>query len=261
MREREFVVRLRVPQLPRRRWLIIAATAVVCFGALGYAAITTFAPNEVLSATKMNANFQDLDGRFNAGLLKIGNGGTGIAAAPTAAGQYLRSSGAGAWAVAALPAADVSGNLTNATIDAARVNGPLMVTGYLAGYPIALTAAASGELAHITTPFPASGFARVEASLSVSNVAASPCVYVVNLSTTPGVTNTSSLAVPGTVQVTIPPSSRQEIYVSRVLPMTAVNQIFYLDTSLTCTDVDAVHMTAMWLPVSTIMQDAVTIHP
>ncbi len=43
------------------------------------------------------------------GVVPIVNGGTGIFTAPTGAGQYLRSSGPGTWAVGAIQAADVPG--------------------------------------------------------------------------------------------------------------------------------------------------------
>jgi len=41
------------------------------------------------------------------GIVPIANGGTGIATAPSAAAQYLRSSGVGTWAVAGIQASDV----------------------------------------------------------------------------------------------------------------------------------------------------------
>lgn len=41
------------------------------------------------------------------GTVGIGNGGTGITAGPSAAGQYLRSTGAGAWAVGNIAASDL----------------------------------------------------------------------------------------------------------------------------------------------------------
>src|SRR6185436_19264323 len=61
------------------------------------------------------------------GLVGTANGGTGIATAPTAAGQFLRSSGAGTWAVSGLSPSDLP-NLaasyvdlvTNQTIDGVK---------------------------------------------------------------------------------------------------------------------------------------------
>ena len=52
-----------------------------------------------------------------AGVLDIDNGGTGISSAPTAAGQYLRSSGVGVWAInTGVPWADVTGAPTIPTL-------------------------------------------------------------------------------------------------------------------------------------------------
>ncbi len=51
------------------------------------------------------------------GTVPIANGGTGITAAPTASGQYLRSSGSGAWAVGTISAGDLpaeGGDVTGA---------------------------------------------------------------------------------------------------------------------------------------------------
>src|SRR6185503_9921565 len=41
------------------------------------------------------------------GVVSIANGGTGTSSSPSAAGQFLRSSGAGAWGVAVLSASDI----------------------------------------------------------------------------------------------------------------------------------------------------------
>src|SRR5205085_1715397 len=47
--------------------------------------------------------------QITSGIVPIANGGTGISTSPAAAGQYLRSSGAGVWAISALQAADIPG--------------------------------------------------------------------------------------------------------------------------------------------------------
>lgn len=44
------------------------------------------------------------------GVVPIANGGTGISSSPNAAGQFLRSSGAGAWAVGGIQASDLPSN-------------------------------------------------------------------------------------------------------------------------------------------------------
>jgi len=78
------------------------------------------------------------------GILALQRGGTGISAAPTASGQFLRSSAAGSWAVAALQASDVpdvsgtyltiGGNQTvsgTETFNNISVTGTLMSSGNL----------------------------------------------------------------------------------------------------------------------------------
>jgi hypothetical protein len=53
---------------------------------------------------------------INLGIVPIANGGTGITTAPVSAGQYLRSSGAGTWAVGSIQAGDVP-SLSAAYVD------------------------------------------------------------------------------------------------------------------------------------------------
>jgi len=57
------------------------------------------------------------------GVLPVASGGTGIAAAPTAAGQFLRSPAAGAWGVGALQSGDVTDALGYVPLD--RAGGTL----------------------------------------------------------------------------------------------------------------------------------------
>lgn len=67
MRERELVIRLRLPRWLRRRWSLAGAVAVVGFGAIVYAAVpNVFSSGEPLSSAKINANFDSLDGRVTA---------------------------------------------------------------------------------------------------------------------------------------------------------------------------------------------------
>jgi hypothetical protein len=116
MREREIVIRLKLPLMPRKRWLIGAAAVVTCFSAIAYAALVTFVSHTTLTAADLNANFSNLDGRvtpiegrFTAGVLNVGNGGTG-SSGPTQAGQFLRSSAAGAWSYSTgISGNDISG--------------------------------------------------------------------------------------------------------------------------------------------------------
>jgi hypothetical protein len=63
MSEREIVIRIRFPRNVRKHWLIAGSIGIVCFGALGYAAITQFTPSTTLTSTQLNANFNDLDSR------------------------------------------------------------------------------------------------------------------------------------------------------------------------------------------------------
>ena len=67
MSEREIVVRFRLPESPRQRWLFAIVLVVVCFGAAVYATVpNTFAAGDLLSAQKLNDNFSNLDGRIAA---------------------------------------------------------------------------------------------------------------------------------------------------------------------------------------------------
>lgn len=60
MRERELVVRLRLPASIRTRWLVVAAGALVCFSAIAYAALTTFASGQTLLASDLTNNFNKI---------------------------------------------------------------------------------------------------------------------------------------------------------------------------------------------------------
>jgi hypothetical protein len=61
MREREIVIRLRLPASPRWRWPLGAGAAVVLVGAVVYAAVpNVFKPGDSLSYQKMNDNFNAL---------------------------------------------------------------------------------------------------------------------------------------------------------------------------------------------------------
>ncbi len=72
-----------------------------------------------------------------AGTLPIARGGTGITSSPSAAGQFLRSSGAGAWAVTGLAASDLpSGNgnyIQNTTVQQAASNFSISGNGLIGG--------------------------------------------------------------------------------------------------------------------------------
>ncbi len=59
-------------------------------------------------------------------ILAIASGGTGISTAPTAAGQYLRSSGAGTWSVGTIPSGDLpslSGLYVDLSTNQTAING------------------------------------------------------------------------------------------------------------------------------------------
>src|SRR5262245_24160071 len=61
---REIVIRLRLPQRPRARWLLGAIAFTIGVGAIVYAAVpNVFSTGEPLSAAKLNANFTSLDTR------------------------------------------------------------------------------------------------------------------------------------------------------------------------------------------------------
>jgi hypothetical protein len=65
MREREIIIRFRLPRSPRARWLIGGATALLLTGALVYAAVPNmFNAGDPLSATKIMGNFNYLDNRI-----------------------------------------------------------------------------------------------------------------------------------------------------------------------------------------------------
>ena len=67
MREKEIVIRLHLPQSPRARWLLGGVLAAVCLSTIVYAAVpNVFNAGDPLSATKVNANFSNLDGRVTA---------------------------------------------------------------------------------------------------------------------------------------------------------------------------------------------------
>src|SRR5207245_9483044 len=61
-------------------------------------ALTNLNASNITSGTLSNARL---------GVIGIANGGTGISTGPNAAGQFLRSTGNGAWGVSALAANDI----------------------------------------------------------------------------------------------------------------------------------------------------------
>lgn len=64
MKEKEIVIRLRLPASLRKRWLIALAGALLCVGAVAYATLPySFNTGDQLSSTKLNGNFNNLDGR------------------------------------------------------------------------------------------------------------------------------------------------------------------------------------------------------
>jgi hypothetical protein len=109
MREREIVIRLKVPRSPRARWLFSISGVLVTLGAFAYAAdFTPFGNGESLTSSKMNANFKDLQDRLAAlesprstassPKLLLSNGTTtysldGIYCGPTAAQTGLITNG------------------------------------------------------------------------------------------------------------------------------------------------------------------------
>jgi hypothetical protein len=65
MKEREIVIRLRLPASVRKRWQIALAAALLCIGAVAYATLPySFTTGDQLSSTKLNGNFSNLDGRL-----------------------------------------------------------------------------------------------------------------------------------------------------------------------------------------------------
>ncbi|HKN20534.1 MAG TPA: hypothetical protein VJX73_03905 [Terracidiphilus sp.] len=71
---------------------------------------------EVNGSAKFDGNLNFAGGLT--GIVPIANGGTGISSAPTEAGQYLRSDGAGSWSINTIQAGDApsSNGLLSATI-------------------------------------------------------------------------------------------------------------------------------------------------
>jgi hypothetical protein len=67
MRDKEIVIRLKIPATPRTRWLLTIGGAVLVAGAAAYAAdVTTFNSGDRLSADTMNTNFKSLQDRIAA---------------------------------------------------------------------------------------------------------------------------------------------------------------------------------------------------
>ena len=65
MSDKKIVIRIRIPAVPRRRWLIALALTIVAVGAVAFATdFTPFAQGEQLGKTKMNMNFQVLQDRI-----------------------------------------------------------------------------------------------------------------------------------------------------------------------------------------------------
>jgi hypothetical protein len=81
---REFVIRIRLPERPRKRWLIGGAALVLGLGAIAYAALPySFNAGDALSAAKVSGNFADLDSRSwqGTGTTRTFNGKVGIGVA------------------------------------------------------------------------------------------------------------------------------------------------------------------------------------
>lgn len=65
MRDRELVVRIRLPQIVGKRWLVASGLGILGFSAIVYATVpNTFMAGDPLSSSKVNANFSSLDGRM-----------------------------------------------------------------------------------------------------------------------------------------------------------------------------------------------------
>ena len=60
MRDRQIVLRLRLPAYVGKRWVIGLGVALVCVSALSYAALTTFAPGQTLLANDLTTNFNKI---------------------------------------------------------------------------------------------------------------------------------------------------------------------------------------------------------
>jgi hypothetical protein len=65
MREMEIVIRLRLPQTPRKRWLLGGIAALVCASTLVYATVPNiFHSGDPVSSKYVNDNFANLDTRI-----------------------------------------------------------------------------------------------------------------------------------------------------------------------------------------------------
>jgi hypothetical protein len=110
MREREIVVRIRLPRLPRKRWLYTGAAAVLLVAGVAYAAVTwpaAYSSGQLLSASDISDRFNDLDSRGwqGSGTTRYFNGSVGIGYATPSqlidartsltAGINLKSTGTG----------------------------------------------------------------------------------------------------------------------------------------------------------------------
>lgn len=87
MRDRELVFRIRVPQMVGKRWFAATVALIVCSGAIVYATVpNVFSAGDPLTASKVNANFANLDGRVASVEAKPAGGKVGPAAT---AGYYI----------------------------------------------------------------------------------------------------------------------------------------------------------------------------
>ncbi|HEX4460433.1 MAG TPA: hypothetical protein VIA18_20790, partial [Polyangia bacterium] len=77
MRDRELVLRVRLPQFLGRRWFLATVVILLCSGAVVYATVpNTFKSGDPLSSAAVNTNFSSLDTRLTAVEGKVGFGWT-----------------------------------------------------------------------------------------------------------------------------------------------------------------------------------------
>ena len=160
---------------------------MICFGAVVYATVPNiFGSGDPLSSTKVNADFSSLDTRVstiegsyqNAASLTSGTLGAGV--------TIPAATVSGALSNATIAGANVTGNLTTATLPAAHVTDlPIVASGYLRGG--FTPAAGKYQIVHLPMTIPADGgYVAVTASFAIaasnySGTATSACSVDVQL--------------------------------------------------------------------------------
>jgi hypothetical protein len=75
MREREIVIRLRLPSTRRGRWVLAGVVGGLLMGVVAYASVPiTFTQHTLLQAADLNSNFTSLDNRLTTVEGKVGFG-------------------------------------------------------------------------------------------------------------------------------------------------------------------------------------------